>query len=84
MITRIESFSLENNYDFVRIYDGLASAGSLLAQLSGNMSSIGSVLSNENTVQIQFTRYIFWKLENNIYCLKLINGHLKIIKWFEC
>ena len=52
MITRIESFSLENNYDFVRIYDGLASAGSLLAQLSGNMSSIGSVLSNENTVQI--------------------------------
>ena len=57
MINRIESFSLENNFDIVKIYDGLASAGRLLAQLSGNISSLGLILSNENLVQIQFSRY---------------------------
>ena len=53
-IIGIESFSLENNYDFVRIYEG--STGNLLTQLTGNLGSINSIVSTGNTIQIKFTR----------------------------
>ena len=55
-INRIETFSVEEDYDFVRIYDGLASKGSLLVEFTGNMASIGSILSSENIVEVVFTR----------------------------
>ena len=53
-INRIETFSVEEYFDFVRIYEG--STGNLLTQLTGNLGSINSIVSTGNTIQIKFTR----------------------------
>ena len=58
-IESIETFSLEENCDFVKIYDGSTSSGKLLAQLTGYLTKINSIISTDNTIQIKFTRLFY-------------------------
>lgn len=56
-IESIETFSLEENCDFVKIYDRSISSGKLLAQLTGYLTKINSIISSDNIIQIKFTRF---------------------------
>ncbi len=55
-ITGIERFSIEQNYDFLTIYNGLVEQNSVLNQFTGNLSTINPLLSTGQKVQITFTR----------------------------
>ncbi len=57
VINQIESFNLESNNDFVRIYDGLVNNGTLLKQYTGSFTSLPNPLFlYQSTIQIRFTR----------------------------
>lgn len=58
IITRVEQFVLEANYDFVTIYDGLAqSTNQRFYQMTGNVNIMNPIILTSQKVQITFTRY---------------------------
>jgi hypothetical protein len=59
VITRVETFNTEYNYDFVTFYDGPTTRNTKLARFNGDYISIGQVYSTGNTLLVKFTRLIF-------------------------